>query len=124
MASVTCYKYSLTKVSTAANLRLLFGGRMFLKLLKRLTVGQAVPEIPLSVGSKLELLLRVFVFANFISVYFSIHSHICPCMHIAVYICVYYISYMYIQCIYMTETPKVMHFSAFINTYQEWYTRS
>ena len=26
---------------------------------------QAVPEIPLSVGSKLELLLRAFVFANF-----------------------------------------------------------
>ena len=28
-------------------------------------MGQAVPEIPLSVGSKLELLLRAFVFANF-----------------------------------------------------------
>ena len=40
---------------------------MFLKLLKRVTVGQAVPEIPLSVGSKLELhvLLRAFVFARF-----------------------------------------------------------
>ena len=32
----------------------------FLKLLKRLTVGQAGPEIPLSVGSKLEQLLRAF----------------------------------------------------------------
>ena len=32
-----------------------------------LTMGQAVPEIPLSVGSKLELhvLLRAFVFAKF-----------------------------------------------------------
>ena len=30
-----------------------------LKLLKRRTVGQAVPEIPLSVGSKLELLLSL-----------------------------------------------------------------
>ena len=40
-----------------------FRGRKFLKLFKSLTVGQAVPEIPLSVGSKLEL-LRAFVFAN------------------------------------------------------------
>ena len=30
-----------------------------LKLLKRRTVGQEVPEIPLSVGSKLELLLSL-----------------------------------------------------------------
>ena len=47
--------YSLTKVafgSTAANLHSLFRGRKFLKLLKRLTVGQAVAEIPLSVGSQ------------------------------------------------------------------------
>ena len=51
--------------SRSAVFRSLFRGRKFLKLLKRLTVGQAVPEIPLSVGSKLELLLRAFVFANF-----------------------------------------------------------
>ena len=40
-----------------------FRGRKFLKLFKGLTVGQAVPEIPLSIGSKLEL-LRAFVFAK------------------------------------------------------------
>ena len=77
--------YSLTKVAyggTAANLRSLFHGRKFLKLLKRRTVGQAVPEIPLSVGSKLELLCQI-------SVYFPVHSRICPRMHIAVYIRVY-----------------------------------
>ena len=61
MASITS-SYSLTKVAyggTAAKLRSLFHGRKFLKLLKRRTVGQAVPEIPLSVGSKLELLLSL-----------------------------------------------------------------
>ena len=49
MASIT----SNTKVAfggTAANLRSLFRGRKFLN--KRATVGQAVPEIPLSEGSK------------------------------------------------------------------------
>ena len=51
--------------TTSANLRSLFCGRKFLKLLTRLTVGQAVPELPLSVDSKLELLLRAFVFAKF-----------------------------------------------------------
>ena len=58
------YWYSLTMVvygGTAANLRSLFHGRKFLKLLKRRTVDQAVPEIPLSVGRKVEL-LRAFVF--------------------------------------------------------------
>ena len=45
-----------------------------LKLLKRLTVGQALPEIPLSVGSKLELLL---IFAKFpYTSPYNIHSHI------------------------------------------------
>ena len=61
MASITSTD-SLTKVAysgTAANLRSLFHGRKFLKLLKRRTVNQAVPEIPLSVGSKLELLLSL-----------------------------------------------------------------
>ena len=33
-----------------------FQGQKFQKLFKSLTVGQAVPEIPLTVGSKLELL--------------------------------------------------------------------
>ena len=39
---------------TAANLRSLLRGRKLLKLLKGLTVGQTVLEIPLSEGSKLE----------------------------------------------------------------------
>ena len=47
----------------------------FLKLLKGLTVGQAVLEIPLSEGSKLELHR-----ACQISVYFPVHSRICPRM--------------------------------------------
>ena len=70
---------SLTKVAfggTAANLR---RGQKFLKLLKGLTVGQAVPEIPLSEGSK-SVLLRAFVFCQ-ISVYFPVHSRICPRMY-------------------------------------------
>ena len=65
----------------------------WLKLLKRRTVGQAVPEIPLSVGSKLELLLRAFVFAKF--PYTSPYTHafvrvciILPCIFV-------YISYVY-----------------------------
>ena len=62
MASITSIHLPRSR---SAVLRSLFRGRKFLKLLKRLTVGQAVPEIPLNVGSKLELLLRAFVFANF-----------------------------------------------------------
>ena len=61
MASITSIHLA-TKVTyggTAAKLRSLFHGQKFLKLLKRRTVGQAVPEIPLSVGSKLELLLSL-----------------------------------------------------------------
>ena len=62
-------------------------------------MGQAVPEIPLSVGSKLEL-LRTFVFANF--------PYTSPYTHAFVRLsCIYYI-----QC--MTEAPRVLHFSAFI----------
>ena len=75
---------------TAANLRSLFRGRKFLK---GLTVGQAVPEIPLSEGSK-SVLHRAFVFCQ-ISVYFPVHSRICPrvYMYIVVYIytCTMYI---------------------------------
>ena len=73
MASITIYG------GTAANLRSLFHGRKFLKLLKRRTVGQTVPKIPLSVGSKLELLLRAFVFANFFRI---LPRTLCPRMHI------------------------------------------
>ena len=56
------WRLSLTKVTyggTAAKLRSLFHGWKFLKLFKRRTVNQAVPEIPLSVGSKPELLLSL-----------------------------------------------------------------
>ena len=67
MASIMA---SITVVVTAANLGLLFHGQMFLK---GLTVGQAVPEIPLNVGSKLELLLRAFVFAKL--PFTSLHTH-------------------------------------------------
>ena len=87
---------------TAAKLRSLFHGRKFLNLLK--TVGQAVPEIPLS---KLELLLSLQI-----SIYFPVHSRICPRMHIAMYNILYvYISY---NTMYMTEAPRVFHFCAFI----------
>ena len=50
---------------TAANLRSLFRGRKLLKWLKGLTVGQALPEIRFSVGSKLDLPLGAFGFAKF-----------------------------------------------------------
>ena len=49
-------------------------------------VGQAVPKIPLSIGSKLELLLRTFVFAKF--PYTSPYTHtfvrvcIFPCIYV------------------------------------------
>ena len=59
MASITSIHLPRSR---SAVFHLLFRGRRFLKLLKRLTVGQAVPEIPLSVGSKLELLLRAPIF--------------------------------------------------------------
>ena len=77
MASITLTK--VTYGGTAAKLRPLFHGRKFLKLLKR---RQAMPEIPLSVGSKLELLFCLCQ----ISVYFPVHSRICPRMH--VYTCI------------------------------------
>ena len=69
-----------------------------------------MPDIPLSVGSKLEL-LRAFVFAKF--PYTSPYTHdlsayaYCPCIILC---------YRPIPCIYMTEAPRVLHFSAFIPT--------
>ena len=93
----------------------LFRGRKFLKLLKSLTVGQAVPEIPLSVGSKLELhvLLRAFVFAKF--PYTSPYTHafvrVCTFILPCIFICVYINYISYVHCIY---PPRVLHFSAFI----------
>ena len=62
-----------------------------------------MPDIPLSVGSKLEL-LRDFVFAKF--PYTSPYTH-----DLSAY------AYCPIQCIiYMTEAPRVLHFSALIST--------
>ena len=91
-----------------------FRGRKFLKLFKSLMVGQAVPEIPLSVGSKLELLLRAFVFAK--CRYTSPYTH--AFVRVCILPCILYIrilKYYIIHCIYMTEAPRVLHFSAFIN---------
>ena len=52
-------------------------------------MGQALPEIPLSVGSKLELLLRAFVFAKFLYTSAYTHALVRVC-------CIYiiYVSYM------------------------------
>ena len=59
-------------------------------------------EIPLSVGSKLELLCLCQI-----SVYFPVHSRICPRMHI---------EYTCILAIYNVHDrgAEVLHFSAFI----------
>ena len=60
MASITSIHLPITYGGTEATLA--FPWTEVLKLLKRRTVGQAVPEIPLSalsVGSKLELLLSL-----------------------------------------------------------------
>ena len=66
-------------------------------------MGHAVPEIPLSIGSKLELLLRAFVFANF--PYTSPYTHTFVRLS-CIYTCIL------LQC--MTEAPRALHFSAFI----------
>ena len=49
-------------------------------------MGQALPEIPLSVGSKLEL-LRAFVFATFL--YTSMYTHAFVHIHICILPCIY-----------------------------------
>ena len=65
-------------------------------------MGQAEPEIPLSVGSKLELLLIAFVFAKFPYIYFwAVHSRICPASAYAYYCCVYTV-YMYVYIVLAT----------------------
>ena len=74
-----------------------------------------MPEILLSIGSKLELLLRAFVFAKlpytspythaFVRVYI-VYAYILPC--------IYYTCTCILQSIYMTEAPRVLHLSAFI----------
>ena len=79
-----------------------------LELLKRLMVGQAVPEIPLSIGSKLELLraawpnFHIHVLSRALT-HLSAYAYVLPCM------CTYNYT-----CVYMTEAPRVLHFSAFI----------
>ena len=59
---------------------------------------QAVPEIPLSVGSKLELLLSVPNFRILLR----------TLTHLSAY------AYCHVYTMYMTEAPRVLHFSAFI----------
>ena len=81
------------------------------KAAQRLTVGQAVPEIPLSIGSKLEqlkLLLRAFKFP-YTSPYTHAFVRVCILLRVYVYIILLYT-------MYMTEAPRVLHFSAFIKT--------
>ena len=98
-------EYSLTKVAfggTAANLRSLFRGRKFLKLLKGLMVGQAVPEIPLSVGSKFSEL------ANF-----RIHPR--TLTHLSAYVHVYCRVYLYV---YMLYTMYINNYTCIYHSYQ------
>ena len=66
-----------------------------------------MPEIPLSVGSKLELLLSLPNFRILPRTLTHLSAYICilPCIYV-------YISYNYTM--YMTEAPRVLHFSAFI----------
>ena len=93
---------SITKAAfggTAANLRSFFRGRKFLKLFQRLTVGQTVPEIPLSVGSKPELLHRAFVFAKF--PYTSPYTH--AFVRVCILPCIYVYMYIIISCTHSTE---------------------
>ena len=75
MASMT--NIHLQKLHPALlNLCSVFCGR---KLLKLLTVGYALSELPFSIGSKLELLSELCLCKP--SVYFSVYSRICPHMY-------------------------------------------
>ena len=60
------FTYQDVSGATAVNLCSLFRGQ---KLLKLLTVGYALPEMPFSVGNKLELLWAVFAKLPYISPY-------------------------------------------------------
>ena len=110
MASIT--SIHLPRSVLTASLRSLFRGQKFLKLLKWLTVGQEVPEIPLSIGSKQELLTAFVLIAKY--PYTSPYTHAFVCVSLC--ILPHIIRVHYIQCIiYMTEAPRVLHyFSAFI----------
>ena len=80
------------------------------KAAKRLMMGRTVPQIPLSVGSKLELLLRAFVFAQFSYTSLYTHAFVRVCILVScICIYVYIILISYIQCrhVYMTEGPWV-----------------
>ena len=92
MASITSHlprSHSEVLQRTCAHF---FRGRKFLKQFKSLMVGQAVPEIhvPLSIGSKLELLLIAFVFAKcpYTSPY--THAFVRVCILPYIYTCILY----------------------------------
>ena len=82
-------------------MRSLFPWTEVSKAVQKPNGGQEVPEIALSVGSK----LRAFVFAKC--------PYTSPYTHAFVRVCVYIHNYIHI--IYMTEAPRVLHFSAFID---------
>ena len=63
-------------------------------------MGQAVPEIPLSIGSKLELLLRAFVFAKFPYTSPYTHAFVCVCILPCIYVYI-------ILAIHTTEALRV-----------------
>ena len=67
-----------------------------------LTMGQAVPEIPLSVGSKLELhvLLRAFVFAKFPYTSPYTHAFVHVCIYMYIYIAVHIYTFIIILAMY------------------------
>ena len=88
-------------ITSQGRVRLLHGWK-FLTLLKRLTVGQAVPEILLSVGS---LLLRAFLFAKF--------PYTSPTLtHLSAYAYCRVLSVYWLYIMYMTG---VLHFSALMS---------
>ena len=74
-----------------------------------------MPETPLRVGSKLELLLRAFVFAKFpyTSPYTLALSAYAFCRILYVYTCI--ILAIHNVHVPVIEAPRVLHFSAFID---------
>ena len=101
MASITSIHLPRSRFGgTTANLRSLFRGQKFLKLLKRLTVGQAVP---LSVGSKLEL-------SNYFSERLSLPNDLIlpPYTHAFVRVCII------LPCIYKVHVHVYTHVRTYI----------
>ena len=76
-------------------------------------MGQAVPEIPLSEGSKLELhcTSQSFVLPNF-RILPRTRTHLSAYVHVYCRVYLYVCIILAVHCIY---TPRVLHFSAFIN---------